>query len=183
MPDRAEFEAFYDSYYERVFSYAVRRLMNMQDAQDVTAETFTRALEHFQALRSEPEGRAWLYRTATNLINDMYRRQQRRREDPLEDLLPFIKADPYTSAEEHMAQLEAFARLHALIGKLKETYQDVLMLRYMEGWSVDEIAEILESPVGTVKWRLHTALEKLSEQMRRRGLSSLFASGRGAANE
>lgn len=172
--DKSEFDSFFDHYYPIILNYTMRRLMNMANAEDATAETFSRAFANFDNLGPEPRAlQAWLFRTATNIVHDVHRRQRRRKEIHLDmagdqegDSAAWL-ADPGPSVTAQLEELETYARVHTLIGRLRPKYQDVLVLRFMEAKSLQEIAEILEIRVGTVKWRLHTALKKFGSLARK----------------
>jgi DNA-directed RNA polymerase specialized sigma24 family protein len=74
---RVEFEAFFDRHYPVILNYTMRRLMNMADAEDAASETFSRAFANVHDLESEPRARqAWLFRKATNIVDDLYRRRR-----------------------------------------------------------------------------------------------------------
>ncbi len=169
----------------------MRRLMNMADAEDATAETFSRAFTNFHNLDSEPRARkAWLFRTATNIVHDLYRRRRRRKEIGLdstgnkdEDPAAWL-ADPGPPVSTRLEELETYARVHSLIGQLRPKYQDVLVLRFMEAKSLQEIADILETRIGTVKWRLHKALKKFGSLARKDdGLCGAAAGSGGGTHE
>jgi len=156
--------ALFDRYYDMVLTYATRRLLNMSDAEDVTAETFTRALAALPSMStSEPARRAWLYRTATNLIHDLRRRRGRREETSLEDITDLARwvADPDPDPEALTGRLEELAALERALRALGDRYESVLALRFFEGLTTREIAKVLGIRPGTVKWRAHVALRRL----------------------
>ena len=164
IPISTELGALFERYYDTILSYAARRLLSMSDAEDVTAETFNRAFVAFPSLSpSEPARRAWLYRTATNLIHDLHRRRGRRREVPLDDVRELGRwvADPDPDPEVLTSWLEELRVLNWAISGLGDRYENVLVLRFFEGLRTREIARVLGIRTGTVKWRLHVGLKKL----------------------
>ncbi len=158
-----ESSALFERYYDMILTYAARRLLSMSDAEDVTAETFTRVLGALPSISSsEPARRAWLYRTATNLIHDLHRRRGSRREVPLDGVRELGQwvADPDDDPETLVARLEELRILGRALGGLGEKYENVLILRFFEHLRTREIADVLGIRPGTVKWRVHVALRK-----------------------
>ncbi len=158
----------FDRYYDVILTYVTRRLLNMSDAEEITSETFTRMVEALPSISpSEPARRAWLYRTATNLIHDLRRRRVIRREVPLPDVRELGRwvADPGEDPETLAARLEELHAMSQTLGNLGEKYENVLILRFFEGLRVREIAEVLGARPGTVKWRLHVGLKKLESAL------------------
>ncbi|NOZ77623.1 MAG: RNA polymerase sigma factor [Acidobacteria bacterium] len=154
----------FERYYDLILSYTARRLLNMSDAEDVTAETFSRALTALPSMSPVAAARrAWLYRTATNLIHDLRRRRGARPEVPLatiEELGRWI-ADPARDPESHANQLEELREIVRALRSLPDKYENVLVLRFFEELKITEIADVLGIRPGTVKWRVHAALRKL----------------------
>lgn len=184
LPD--SFEGCFDKNHGTILNYCIRRLGSMAEAEDVTAETFTRAFKSFRKLqRSSQEQQSWLYRTATNLIYDSYRKRKRRKEQSYELIgrteieesvsVDNVDEDPQTRLE----RWEQWTLVRAQIDRLKPKYQDVLILRFIEEKTIDEIAQIVESRPGTVKWRLHKGLEKLGNMMEKQRIPLSRSAERG----
>ena len=140
-----------DRYQKRLFNVALRMLDNAQDAEDVTQTVFLNA---FLKLRSyDPRFRffSWIYRMAVNESLNVLKR--RKRTVTLEDIpVPGAAADHATEVEDQVGKA---------LRLLKPDDRAVVVLKHFMFFSYEEIADVLEVPVKTVKSRLFTARERL----------------------
>jgi RNA polymerase sigma-70 factor (ECF subfamily) len=145
-------------------AYRVARgvLRNTADAEDVAQEAFLRAYRRFERLRDRGRFRAWLVRIAFRLAIDRLRSSKRR--EVRETL--WSETSPRPSTEDLAATSEFQAHLHRALEELPEKHRLVLLLGAIEGHSLEEVAEILSLPVGTVKSRLFFARKQLAEKLR-----------------
>jgi RNA polymerase sigma-70 factor (ECF subfamily) len=147
----------YDLYSPRLYRYAMRLLGDDCAAEDCVSETFSRFLKALQAGKGPRDYlQAYLFRTAHNLVVDHYRRQPLTEE--LTDDLQNVE-DTENVAEHNLSQNRVRAALH----KLTEDQQQVVSLKFLEGWENDEIACALHKPVGAVKSLQHRALAQLQK--------------------
>ena len=147
----------YDLYSPRLYRYAMRLLGDDCAAEDCVSETFSRFLKALQAGKGPRDYlQAYLFRTAHNLVVDHYRRQPLTEE--LTDDLSNVE-DTENAAEHNLNQNRVRAALH----KLTEDQQQVVSLKFLEGWENDEIACALHKPVGAVKSLQHRALAQLQK--------------------
>ena len=164
------FGLLYDKFYKPIFNYILRRTSDIKDAQDLTSQTFFKALKglgkfHWQNISFS----AWLYRIATNEVNDFYRKKG----DIIRvsiDKVPEIPApetvdSDFEMAEKELKSKEEFIKLHRNIQKLAPIYQTVIVLRFFEKKKISEICQIINKPEGTIKSQIHRALEKLKKAM------------------
>lgn len=141
-----------------VFGYAARLLAHAEDARDVAQEALVRLWVH-RAKVEEPAGaRAWLLRTAHNLCLDRLRAGQPASGEALE--LSAIADARTASPEAKASHREMGEALAAALAKLSPRDRAVLLLRDVEGLAYEEIAQILEVPLGTLKAILHRARER-----------------------
>lgn len=172
---RSDPEAFgelYDQFYSRIFGYSLKRTADIEVAHDITSEVFFKALKNLQQYykRNGVPFSSWLYRIATNQINDFFR-GKRYIELSLEDTMDAIDVSgssleaEVSQAEEELEKREEFLMLHKSISRLPVKYQEVIALRFFEKKQEKEIAQILDKPEGTVKSLLHRGLKKLREMM------------------
>jgi RNA polymerase sigma-70 factor (ECF subfamily) len=156
--DKDALTAIYDRYSSGIYTYSLRLLGDPNLAEDCTAETFSRFL---QALRhgSSPQQylQAYLYRIAHNWINDWYRRQP---PAPLE-LEENLRADEADSPHQVSIDRLAQTRVRNLLLQLTPDQRQVIVLKYLEGWEIEEIAAALNKSAGAVKALQHRALEAL----------------------
>jgi RNA polymerase sigma-70 factor (ECF subfamily) len=146
-----------DRYQKRLYNLALRLLANAQDAEDVTQTVFFNA---FQKLRTfDPRYRffSWIYRMTMNEALNMLKR--RKGTVALEDLpdMPAPAADGASEAQDRVDQA---------LARLKPNDRAVVVLKHLESFSYEEIADMLDIPVRTVKSRLFTARERLRLTLR-----------------
>jgi RNA polymerase sigma-70 factor (ECF subfamily) len=147
----------YDLYSPRLYRYAMRLLGDDCAAEDCVSETFSRFLKALQAGKGPRDYlQAYLFRTAHNLIVDYYRRQHPTEE--LDDDLPQLE-----TTEESTDQSLRQRRVRDALHQLTEDQQQVVSLKFLEGWENDEIARVLHKPVGAVKSLQHRALAQLQK--------------------
>lgn len=167
---REAFGELYEIYYQRIFNFALKRTANVQLALDITSVTFLKALDQIKKFRwrDVPFG-AWLYRIASNEINDHYRRE-RSRVASIEQIAELADtsdyADEINHAEEELSKQEEFLRLHKKVAELPQMYQEVIALKFFEKKKIREMVDILGKKEGTIKSLLHRGLEKLKDKMR-----------------
>ncbi len=158
--------AIYDMYSDRIYRYIYHRVGDPDVAEDLTALTFTKMLE---AIHSGREWRTsfsgWLYRIAHNLVVDHFREKGRARQVSLEAGLPLraTGADPLEAAERSL-QRDA---LRKAISHLTEDQANVIVLRFIEGYSIAEVAKRLGKTEGAIKALQFRAVERLRRLMAR----------------
>jgi len=154
----------YDRYYNRILNYTYRRTGDVGKAEEITSNTFFKALRSLPAYDNRGKFGAWLYRIAENEIRLYWRVRQRSRESPpcmrTYDRVQFISNDDL--AVEEAEELEfRFGQLQAALRQLPERYQTVLVLRYLEGLSYEDVGDVIGKKLGTVKSLIHRGLQKL----------------------
>jgi RNA polymerase sigma-70 factor (ECF subfamily) len=137
-------------------------LRNGADAEDVAQEAMLQAYRRFERLRDRSRFRAWLVRIAFRLALDQARSSRRREQ---REML-WAVAVPRPTAEDLAASSEFGRRLDEAMETLPEKSRLVLLLSTMDGHSLEEVAELLQLPLGTVKSRLHSARKRLVEKLR-----------------
>jgi RNA polymerase sigma-70 factor, ECF subfamily len=145
-------------------AYRVARgvLRNSAEAEDVAQEALLRAYRRFERLRDRTRFRAWLVRIAFRLAIDRARSSKRR--EVRETL--WSQPTPRPSTEDVAASSEFQKHLECAMEELSEKHRLVLLLAAMQGHSLEEVAEMLGLPVGTVKSRLFFARKQLAEKLR-----------------
>jgi RNA polymerase sigma-70 factor (ECF subfamily) len=160
--DRAALAAIYDDYHQAIYRYIYRQVGEVETARDLTADVFQRLLQAFQQGKGpEQNVRAWLYRTAHNGVVDHYRRQKYRQHLPLQEDLINVSDDPVAQAEGHISAAEVRSALQHLTPDQRQ----VLVLKFLEEFSNQEIAVVLNKPVGAVKSLQHRALAALQRHL------------------
>jgi RNA polymerase sigma-70 factor, ECF subfamily len=157
--DPARFAELYELNFERVYAYAVKRVGNRAEAEDVTAEVFHQALANLK--RFEWRGipfAAWLFRIAANLISDRWQRSGREVSDDSE-----IESAQTSPAE--IEEVERRATLFRLVNTLPEEQRRVVVLRFVEDKSIKEVAREVAKTEGAVKQLQFRALTSLRARM------------------
>jgi len=146
--------ALVDRYQQRLFNVALRMLGNVQDAEDVTQTVFFNVFHRLRTYDPKYRFFSWVYRMTVNESLNLLKR--RKRTDPLED--DFDVPAPGAAAD---GAAEAEDRVGRALASLKPDDRAVVVLKHFVSFSYQEIAEVLEIPVQTVKSRLFTARERL----------------------
>jgi RNA polymerase sigma-70 factor, ECF subfamily len=177
---RERFEAEVLPLLDRLYSAALRYTRNPTDAEDLVQETVAKAYRSFHQYQPGTNLRAWLYRVLHTTYISMYRKAQRRPQEALKE-----EVDDYSfydeiarsggrSAEREVLESLTSEEVRAALAELPETFRVAVYLADVEGFAYKEIADIMDTPVGTVMSRLHRgrkALQKaLAEYARSRGL-------------
>ncbi len=179
-------------YAGQLYPTALRMTRNPADAEDLVQETFTKAFANFHQFRAGTNLRAWLYRILTNTFINNYRKKQR---EPRQETTDEIKdwqlaaAEKHTSAGMRSAETEVLDRLpdsdiKQALARLPRDFQEVIYLVDIEGYAYKEVAERMNTPLGTVMSRLHRGRRQLrgmlEDYARERGL---VPAGAGESNE
>jgi len=163
--DSAAFTRLYRMHYERVFRYCSRRLFNRHTAEDVTSTVFFKAMRAIGSFEGDPKDfRNWLYRIATNAVND-HLRTTRKRAEAIRAI-----ADRPSNDRAHVTGLDRERQGNDLPVKqallcLKPKYQTVITLHFFEELKLVEIAEILGKNPATIRSQLSRALSKLRSKL------------------
>lgn len=160
--DSEAFGILYACYVNKIYNYIYYRVGNQHDAEDLTARTFHRALNHIERYVNQGAPfSAWLYRIAHNLVANWHRDQSRRKLISLEDIKLIIQRrdGPDQMAE----QREEKDQLLAVIRRLPAERQQLLILKFVEGLSNAEIGQVMDRSEGAIKSLYHRTLLSLRE--------------------
>ena len=159
--DQTALAEVYDRYNTGIYYYALRLLGDPALAEDCAAETFSRLLRALRDGGGPTDNlKAYLYRSAHNWITDYYRRTPPLPLDPDSNLVQ-PDSDPCEQAEKSIVQ----GRVRAAVRLLTPDQQQVVALRFVEGWDLDEIAVCLKKPIGAVKALQHRAIASLQKML------------------
>ncbi|KND51371.1 MAG: RNA polymerase sigma factor [Parcubacteria bacterium C7867-001] len=158
-------EAF-DRHADELFRHASLRLSNRDRARDLTQDAFMKTWEYLERGGEIRELRAFLFRTLKNLIIDEYRRSKSESLEALVDtdegetIDALIPPDETNTVESAIARLDG-ERALALVSELPDPYREAILLRYVDGFSPKEIANVTELTENIVSVRIHRGLKKL----------------------
>jgi RNA polymerase sigma-70 factor, ECF subfamily len=185
--DGDAFEQLVRAHGGRMLAVARRFLPNEHDARDVLQEAFVAAFRSIDGFAGGAKLSTWLHRIVVNAALMKLRSRRRRREDPIDDLLPRFAEDGHhaegvigwdTPADELVEREEVRSVVRAAIARLPEAYRTVLVLRDIEERDTDETAALLALTPQAVKTRLHRARQALRTLLTRPETLSRVGSGR-----
>lgn len=162
--DKEAFGELYERYLSRIYNYIYYRTGNHQDAEDLTAKVFMRAMKHIKTYdeRGVPFS-AWLYRIAHNLVANWHRDRSRRKIIPLEDFIG--KGEQEEMPEAEALKQEQNNRLLDSIRRLPEERQQLLIMKYVDRLSNAEIGQMMNRTEGAIKSLYYRTLSVLRDDL------------------
>ena len=171
---RTQFEEQALPFMDQLYGAAMRMTRNPQDAADLVQDTFVKAFAAWSRFTQGPNLKAWLYRILTNTYINGYRKKQR---EPYQSAIDDLEdwqlggAESTTSSSHRSAEAEAIDHMPAsavktALQELKEDFRMVVYLADVEGFAYQEIADIMQTPIGTVMSRLHRGRKLLREKLK-----------------
>ena len=157
--DAAAFGALYDRYVDAVYRYVFYRVRNDADAEDLVSDVFMRALRAIPRYEPRVAFLAWLYRIARNAVIDRARRS--RTQISFEDALAHPNVDQVVEPDATILALSDKEAVRDALAKLTPLQQEVIVLRFVEGYTTHEIADLVGKREGTVRGIQFRALEAL----------------------
>ena len=179
--NESAFDELYRRYKDKLFSFILQFVKHQRTAEDIFQETFVRVVKHSARFDPEKKFSSWVYTIAANLCRDELKwRKRRRNQIPMEsgdasgDGSGLLLKDRIKSGEmgprEELELNERHSLLNEAIGRLPEKFRMVMELNIRQGFKYREVAKILKCPLGTVKSRIHKAVEMLREDLTSSGI-------------
>lgn len=161
--DREAFGELVSEFESTVFAITMRRLRNRSEAAEVTQEVFLRAMRKIDQLREPERFVGWLKRIAVRLsINRAVRRPREVVAEP--QTFEFARTSP-DAAVQNVLEGERAHQLQGGLDKLRPLDRETLVAFYFQGQSLKEMSTRFDSPIGTIKRRLHTARNRLRDEL------------------
>jgi RNA polymerase sigma-70 factor (ECF subfamily) len=161
--DHDAFASLVDQHQRYVYNLALRVVKDENEALDLTQETFVRAWTSLPNFRAQSQFRTWLYRITTNLCYNRLPNLRRSLNDLGDDMMEEIPN--FDNPAREFESTETGKYLHQAIDHLDENYRLLIALRYQHELSYDEIASMLNLPLGTVKTGIFRAKEQLRKSL------------------
>lgn len=169
--DQGAFAELVDLYKDKLFHLGYRMLSNRHEAEDVVQETFLRVHKNWSRYDDKQKFSTWIYRIATNLCIDRLRKRKpsyyldaEMNDQEGMDGYTLFPGDDKTPETEYLLS-ETQRTIHQAIAGLPAKYKSVIILRYLQEMSLQEISEVLDMPVTTVKTRVHRGREFLRKKL------------------
>ncbi len=160
--DRETLSNVYDEYHRPIYSYIYRQVDEVETARDLTAEVFRRLLQSVRnGAGPDQDIKAWLFRSAHNLVIDFYRSRRFRNHAPLNHDSIGFGEDPAAIAERNVQAGEVIEAWQ----NLTPDQRQVIELKFMQEFSNEEAAQVMQKPVTAVKTLQHRALAALRRQL------------------
>jgi RNA polymerase sigma-70 factor (ECF subfamily) len=147
--ESAAFGLLYDRHVDAIYRYVYYRVRDDAEAEDLTSDVFMRALKAMPRYEPRQAFLAWLYRIARNAVIDRARRGNR--QVSFEDALEHPMADKVLDPDEQILATSDNATLRGALAQLTPLQQEVIVLRFLEGYSTHEIARIVGKREGTIR--------------------------------
>ena len=164
-----------EAHQKKIYRIALYYVRDTVAADTLTQDTFVKAFEHIGRFREEAQFETWLTRIAINLSLNYLKQQQRERKRNAGDILAqnpqgepvaLQVADPGGSPEEQLLRKETMARIGRALSLMSQQQKIVFQLRHYEGLSLEEIREVTQLNVGTIKSHLFRAVQKVRDVLR-----------------
>ncbi len=167
--DKMAFNELYARYHQRLFYYFFRMLGSDRElANDLLQDIFVKIIHKPELFNPDYRFSSWIFSVANNMCKNEYRRKEVRKVISSDENIAEISAGQDSERTEEKENL--INRIFAELEQLDKNQKSILILRYKENFSINEISEILALPKGTVKSRLHYARLELSKKMTEKGI-------------
>jgi len=170
--DRQDYALLVKKYERPVFNIVYRLISDFEIASDITQETFLKAYRSLRQVREEFKFSNWLFKIATNLCRDQFKKKKPVVEISLdksiavtESMIPFDDSNNSLDPEEKLVLKEEQKQVLGAIESLPFIYRKIIVLRYTQDLAYKEIADILKIPMGRVKVQLHRAHKILRNEL------------------
>jgi RNA polymerase sigma-70 factor (ECF subfamily) len=164
--DREAFAELVGQYQKKIFAFAYGFFHDRDDALEIVQETFMRVYEKIGSYRPEHSLQSWIYRLARNLCIDYYRKHAKKRK--LQDDFASIPDRHLASADDCQADWESRQAAEAIeraVENLSWKQKEVFTLKYRQGMKLQQVADVLDISLGTVKTLHHRALKRIRREV------------------
>jgi len=178
--DRRAFAELVELYKDKIYHLAYRMLGNRQEAEDIVQETFMRLYSNLHRYDDTQKFSTWIFRIGTNLCIDRLRKRKLTYSLDAEvtdgegnDYYAMMSSDEHTP-EKQVIVSETQRHIRKVIDDMPEKYKSIIVLRYLQDLSLQEISDVLDLPITTIKTRLHRGREYLRKKLEASGTRSIL---------
>ena len=162
MDKQKKFGNLYDKHVDEIYRFIFLKVSTREIAQDITAETFRKGWQAFKKNPKMDNPRAYLYRIARNLVIDHYRTKKQHITD--QEIINELE-DHSKDLQDKAAEAKEMAKIKEAMENLKDSYQDIIIYKYLEEMSNSEIARIMDKSEGAVRVTAHRAINALEKEV------------------
>jgi RNA polymerase sigma-70 factor (ECF subfamily) len=159
--DRQSYALLVDEYKSPIYNLAYRMTGNLEDADDLTQETFIRAYQYLWRYDTSKKFFTWLYTLALNLIRNHFKKNKYNKSS--EELSANLLADKNPSPETELIETQ---EISVYLLRLEDESRALLIMKFHQGLTFEEIAQITGKSISAVKMRIYRGLEKLKELLK-----------------
>lgn len=170
--ERDAFDLLFKQYEKRVYNLAYRLSGHYDEANDISVDAFLRVYQAIKLFRGDANFSTWLYRIVTNVYLDRRKRLKNKQHLSLEEYIELEEnsvarqvEDPNPTPAQQMEGVERAELMQKAIGELPDYQRAMVVLYHKEGLAYEEIADVMQLPIGTVKSRLNRARLVLREKL------------------
>jgi len=167
--DPEAFGLLYDEFLPVIYRYVLRRVSDKEVAEDITSQTFEKALRSIKTLREGSSFKIWLYRIAGNTIIDYYRSRSRRQTYSLTEARDVVNG----KSEQVVESIETRVSVLALLKDLPDAQKTALVLHFLEGLSINEMAPLLGTSSSACYMRVYRATRALAQMLEDKGITGI----------
>lgn len=166
------FDSFYDKYHQDLYNYVFYMVKNKQITEDLVQEIYIRIIKSYQNFRGDSSEKTWAFSIARHVTYDYFRSQQRKRKH-ITDTFDWNEKGQYIPdnealPDEILLQNENIQLIYTLLDHCTIDQKNVLLLRFIQGFSIQETANILDITVSKVKTTQHRGIKTLQKRLERR---------------
>lgn len=159
--DLVAFEYILSFYEKAIYNYCLRILKNSENAKDTTQETFIKVYTHRKTIDPKKNIKTWIFTIATNTVYDFLRGKKRKREVNLDE-----ENETISSFEAYYPTEGLVSDVDKALEQINPEYKKALLLFYQQGFEYKEIAEILSTPINTIKTHISRGKEQLKDKLK-----------------
>lgn len=167
--DPEAFARLYDHFLPIVYGYVARRVGSREEAEDITSRTFEKALRSIKSLKKGTSFKVWLYRIAGNTIIDYYRARGRRKSYSLAEAQDMANG----KSDRDFDRVESRISVESMLGILPRNHREALVLHFLEGLSIKEMAQVLQTSQNACYMRVYRATRALADKLEELGIERI----------